>query len=595
MTFRPGFDLGAHVVLVTLLGAPLPAVAQQPPPQSVRINYVNADLGDVIRSLATELGVNVMLTDVPTRRITFQAPQPVPVAQVGAVLEAILESQGLVIVQTGPVAQVMPEEKKPATGPVRVGKDFPSPPPLGLVTQIVPLEYIQAEEGVTLLRQVAGKSARIEVVPRSNAVLITDRGVSIARYLDLLRQLDVKTGGEAGLRTYVYPLKHASASELAATLGQLFGAAVSGPAGRQRVAALEGRSLSDELRSMRQREVESFQQRAQTLQVLTAPQAVAESAQTEVRGLVGRTAIVPDQATNSLVIRTAPPNFPLLQETIQQLDVRPPQVLLEVLIAEVTLDRPSQWGINWQVFTSSDTTRRTTIGLGPQNLADSLGRLQGLGVQIIRLANIDVRAVLQALATTTNVQVLSTPRILALNNEQARILVGSAVPFTSSTLTGLNAFVNQVVQFRNVGTQLTVVPTVNNDGYVTFRVLQEVSALSAQTIAAAQNAPVITTREAETSAIVKTGHTVVIGGLIGESEQITESGVPMLKELPLLGFLFKSRRVTRSRTEIAIFLTPHVVYTDEQADSLMQRERARLRESKEKIDSMLPPAPPRKP
>jgi general secretion pathway protein D len=594
---RLGIDLGTRaIVLVALLGVPWQAVAQQQPPRTIRINYVNADLGDVIRSLATELGVNVMLTDVPTRRITFQAPQPVPVPQVGAVLEAILESQGLVIVQTGPVAQVMPEEKKPATGPVRVGKDFPAPPPLGLVTQIVPLEYIQAEEGVTLLRQVAGKSARIEVVPRSNAVLITDRGVSIARYVDLLRQLDVKTGGEAGLRTYVYPLKHASASELAATLGQLFGAAVSGPGGRQRVQALEGRSLSDELRSMRQREVESFQQRAQIPQIAAAPQALAESAQAEVRGLVGRTAIVPDQATNSLVIRTAPPNFALLQETIEQLDVRPPQVLLEVLIAEVTLDRPTQWGINWQVFTSNDTTRRVGIGLGPQNFSDTtLSSFQGIGLRIIRLASIDVRAVLQALATKTNVQVLSTPRILALNNEQARILVGSAVPFTSSTLTGLNAFVNQVVQFRNVGTQLTVVPTVNNDGYVTFRVLQEVSALSAQTIAAAQNAPVITTREAETSAIVKTGHTVVIGGLIGESEQITESGVPVFKDIPLLGYLFKSRRVARSRTEIAIFLTPYVVYTDEQADSLMQRERGRLRESKQSIDSMLPPVPPRKP
>ena len=344
---------------------------------------------------------------------------------------------------------------------------------------------------------------------------------------------------------------------------------------------------------MRQREVESFQQRAQTPQVF-APQVVAESAQVEVRGLVGRTAIVPDRATNSLVIRTAPPNFSLLEETIEQLDVRPPQVLLEVLILEVTLDRPSQYGINWQVFTSSDTTRAATIGVGPQTFSDTLlTGLQGIGLRIIRLASVDVRAIIQALATKTNVRVLSTPRILALNNEQARILVGSAVPFTASTLTGLNAFVNQVVQFRNVGTQLTVIPTVNNDGYVTFRLLQEVSALSAQTIAAAQNAPIITTREAETSAIVKSGHTVVIGGLIGESEQTTESGVPVLKDVPVLGYLFKSRRVARSRTEIAIFLTPSVVYTDEEADSLMRRERGRLLESKEKIDSVLPP--PREP
>src|SRR2546429_5066940 len=208
-------------------------------PQPIRINYVNADLGDVIRSLATVLGVNVVLTDVPSRRITFQTPEPVPASQVGAVLEAILESQGLVLVQTGPVAQVMPEEKRPSTGPVRVGKDFPTPPPLGLVTQIVPLEFMRADEGVALLRQIAGKNARLEVVPRSNSVLITDRGTNVGRYLDLLRQLDVRTGGEAGLRTYVVPLKHASAVELAQTLGAVFGSAISVQAARPRVQALE--------------------------------------------------------------------------------------------------------------------------------------------------------------------------------------------------------------------------------------------------------------------------------------------------------------------------------------------------------------------
>ena len=594
------------VLLGALLAAPARTAAQQAPP--VRINYVNADLPGVIRSLAAVLNVNVVLTDVPSRRITFQTPQPVPVSQVGAVLEAILESQGLVLVQTGPVAQVMPEEKRPSTGPVRVGKDFPSPPPLGLVTQIVPLEFIRAEEGVALLKQVASKNARLEVVPRSNSVLITDRGVNIARYLDLLRQLDVKTGGEAGLRTYVYPLKHASAVELAATLAQVFGGAVAAPAARQRVQALEGRSLSSELTGFRRREVESLQQRGMGAPSAVtaspagpaAPAAVPESAQAQGQGLVGRTTIVPDQATNALVIRTAPPNFSVLQETIDQLDVRPPQVLLEVLIAEVTLDRANEYGINWQVFTqrgvSGDSTRGITGGFGPQRFGDTLlASLQGLGIRFISLATVDVRALLQTIATRTNVRVLSTPRILALNNEEARILVGSEVPFVSSTFGGLTAQLNTVVQFRNVGTQLTVIPTVNNDGYVTFRLLQEVSALSQQTVAAAQNAPIITTREAETSAIVKTGHTVVIGGLIGQTEQVVESGVPLLKDLPLLGYLFKSHSVSRERTEIAIFFTPYVAFTDEQADSLLQRERDRLQGLKPQIDSVLAPAPPRKP
>src|SRR2546429_3303873 len=230
-------------------------------PQTIRINYVTGALGDAIRSLATVLGVNVVLPDVPSRRITFQTPEPVPAPQVGAVLEAILESQGLVIVQTGPVAQVMREEKRPTTGPVRVGKELPTPPPLGLVTQIVPLDYIRAEEGITLLKQVASKTARVEVVPRSNAVLITDRGVNIARYLDLLRQLDAKTGGEAGLRTYVVPLKHASAVELAQTLGAAFGSVVAVSAARPRVQALEDRSLSKNLEAFRLQELQALEQR----------------------------------------------------------------------------------------------------------------------------------------------------------------------------------------------------------------------------------------------------------------------------------------------------------------------------------------------
>ena len=602
---RRAVCIGAAVLIgVGAAGAQVPAPA--PSAQTIRINYVNADLGDVIRSLAAVLGVNVVLTDVPNRRITFQTPQPVPAPQVGAVLEAILESQGLVLVQAGPVAQVMAEDKRPSTGPVRVGKVLSDPPPLGLITQIVPLEFMRADEGVALLKQVAGKSARIEVVPRSNSVLITDRGTNVARYLDLLRQLDAKTGGEAGLRTYVVPLKHASAVELAQTLGAAFGSAVSVSAARPRVQALEDRSLSKNLEAFRLQELQSLEQRRQNpFPTLTGggpggpTPATGDTGAAAARaaGLVGQTTIVPDQATNALVIRTAPPNYSVLQSTIEELDVRPPQVLLEVLIAEVTLDKTNQYGVNWQVFTqrgiAGDSTRGLSVGVGQPAFTDSvLAGLQGLGVRLIRLASIDVRAIIRALASQTNVRVLSTPRILALNNEEARILVGSQVPFSKSTRTGLDVVVDRVVQFRNVGTQLTIIPTINKDGYVTFRLLQEVSALTQQTIQAALNAPVITVREAETSAIVKNGSTVVIGGLIGETEEVTETGVPVLKDVPILGYFFKGHSVTRNRTELAIFLTPYVVFTDEDAEELLRRERDQLQGSRQKIDSILPVVPP---
>jgi general secretion pathway protein D len=597
--------LRAWLVLLVSVDAPVLLPAQE----QVRINYVDADLGEVIRSLATVLGVNVVLTDVPSRRLTFQTPQPVPAPQVGAVLEAILESQGLVLVQTGPVAQVMPEAKRPATGPLRVGKELPKPPPLGLITQIVPFDFIRADEAVALLKQTASKIARVEVVPRSNSVLITDRGVNIARYLELLLQLDVKTGGESGLRTYVYPLKHASAAELAGTLGQLFGATAVPPGERTRVKALEDRSLSSELQTFRRREAQAFKQRAEMPQPVPTPQpaappaAGADSTAEEgpgAGGLVGQTIIVPDQATNALVIRTAPPNFPVLQETIDQLDVRPPQVLLEVLIVEVQLDRSTQYGVNWQVFTQSlvsgDSTRGITGAYGAQVFGDSaINPFGGLGIRVVSMAKVSVAAIVQALATRNNVKVLSTPRVLALNNEEARILVGSQVPFNSSIQTGLNVVVAQQVQFQSVGTQLTIIPTVNKDGYVTFRMLQEVSQLTNQVVQSALNAPVISTREAETSAIVKNGNTIIIGGLIGETQTVGQSGVPILQDIPLLGGLFRSRRSIRQRTELAIFVTPHIVFNDEQADSLLNSQREKFQGSRRMVDSTLAPPVPIRP
>jgi general secretion pathway protein D len=327
-------------------------------------------------------------------------------------------------------------------------------------------------------------------------------------------------------------------------------------------------------------------------------QAPAESAGAAGAGLVGQTTIIPDQATNSLVIRTAPPNFPVLQETIEQLDIRPAQVLLEVLIAEVELDRATQYGVNWQLFTqelvSGDSSRGITAGYGPQVFNDSALSGAGFGLRVVSMANVNLRAIVKALSSRVKVRVLSTPRILALNNEEARILVGSEVPFNQSTRTGLDVIVDQTVQFRKVGTQLTVIPTVNKDGYVTFRVLQEASALTAQTVPSALNAPIITTREAETSAIVKDGNTVIIGGLIGETRQVTQSGVPILQDLPLLGGLFRTRGDSRQRTELAIFITPHVVMNDQQADSLLRRQRDKFQGAREAIDSVLAPPVPRK-
>jgi len=273
------------------------------------------------------------------------------------------------------------------------------------------------------------------------------------------------------------------------------------------------------------------------------------------------------------VIRTAPPNYPLLEETIETLDVRPAQVLLEVLIAEIQLDKATQFGINWSIM-----GRDISAQFGSQDFSDdALSKSTEFVGRAISLGSVDVRALLTALASKSRVRVLSSPHVLALNNEQARILVGSEVPFSQSTRTGLTEVVDRIVQFRNVGTQLTIIPRINQDGYVSVRLLQEVSALTNQTLEAALNAPIITVREAETSAIVRDGQTIVIGGLISDTQNRVETGVPVLKDIPLLGLVFKSTDNRNSRSELAIFVTPKVVYSDEDAARVLDEERARLR------------------
>lgn len=551
-----------------------PCGAQDQPARPLRLDFVNAPLADVLRSVAAGIGLSVVVTDVaPDLRVSFTSAGPLGRDELIAVLESLLDGNGIVMIQRGSVAQIVPADKAPPPGEVGVGFTLASPPPLGLISQLVPLTAIRAEEAVDALRRIAPKNARIEAVARNNAVLIIDRGTNVARYLELLRRLDERPQGEAGLSTYVVALKFADADEMASSLGQLFGIAVSS----SRTGSLSDRSLSSTLGQFRLREMEAFQSRPylpltpmQAQQV--APRDTSNPSGGQVPGaLVGRTTIVPSVPTNSLIIRTAPPNFPLLRETIEQLDTRPPQVLLEVAVAEITLGRGEDFGIDWIARGGSTTAR-----LGNPDVADSTNPLGDFLVKVISLERVDVRALLRMLASRSDVKVLSTPQILAVNNREARILVGNKVPFVASTRLGNDVAIDRTIQYQDVGTNLIIIPTINSDDYVTVEVLQEVSTLTTQTIQAALNAPVISTREAATHAIIRNGQTVVIGGLIGNSTEVRDSGIPFLKDLPIIGFFFKRESRNRARTELAIFVTPYIVRTDAEADALRERVRSRM-------------------
>lgn len=573
-TQRPVWLLLAATCLCT---AALPA--QGAPRDTARgnsLDFANARLADVIRALVTLLGRTVILSEVPDVRVTFNTPRGVSGTELEQVLESLLEAHGLMLVPSGTVAQVLPVDKAPAAGILRSGLGFPDPPPLGLVSQLVPLQSIRADEGADALRAVLAKGARVETVARSNALLLTDRGRNVARYLELLRTLDAAPAGESGLRTYVVNLKYAAAEDLASALGQLFGITVANGAG----GSLADRSLSRALDTFRARETETFRTRSPGLS------AAGMAANTPMAGagglggaprdsaaglLVGRTTVVANAPTNSLVIRTAPPNFPMLRETIEALDTRPAQVLFEVTIAEIALGRGFEFGIDWAAVNRGGDVQAQ---FGNPEIPDT-GSTSAL-LRLVRLDGTGVRALLRTIASTSEVQVLSTPEIIAANNREASILVGSKVPFISSTRLGNDISIDRAVQYQDVGTKLSIIPTINDDGYISVQLLQEVSSLTPQTVAAALSAPVISTREASTRAVLRDGQTVVIAGLIGDSRTVQNQGLPLLMDIPWLGSLFRRQSTTRQRTELAIFVTPYVIRSDADADTVRERVRNRL-------------------
>ena len=541
--------------------------------QGSTLRFSNARLEDVIVAMGQLLGLTVLTTDVPDKRVTLNTASPVRSVELSGVLESLLESHGLVMVRNGSVAQVVPAAQSPAGGQLGLGYDLPNPAPVGIISRLVPLQHIRATEAVAALKPIAGPTARIEAVARSNSVLMTDRGTNVARYLDLLRRLDLATQGEDGLRSYVVKLRYASSDDLASVLGQLYGATVATP----RRSSLDDASLSRNVGAFRDREAETMRQRRDLQQTMPAAPMPISRDSTRGGGMVGQTVIVSSPQSNSLVIRTAPSNYTLLRETIDSLDKRPVQVLMEVTVAEVVLGRGTEYGINWAAATGTARDARGAQ-FGQPIVPDTLDPIQDFIGRVTRLGTVDVRAVLRTLASSSTVNVLSTPEVLAVNNREARILVGSKVPFIASTRLGNDVAIDRAVQYQDVGTQLTLIPTINDDGYVSVQLLQEVSSLSNQTVQAALNAPVITTREASTRAIVRDGQTVVIGGLIGTSTELIASGVPLLKDIPGLGFLFKRQTTAKNRTELAIFITPYIIRSDAEADALFERARTRTRD-----------------
>jgi general secretion pathway protein D len=282
-------------------------------------------------------------------------------------------------------------------------------------------------------------------------------------------------------------------------------------------------------------------------------------------GTANQIRVVAEPTTNSLLIRSSAADYQLIQQLVQAIDHRPLQVLIEVTIAEVQRNSDLNLGL------SGTATRKGATANAPR---DTVGLLPGNGTArdfIFQLAggngSINYRAALNALETRGNVRVLALPVIIAQNNKQAVLNVGEQRPFVQvnqSVTTGSVPTTVQTVQYIPVGTTLTITPTINPDGYVNMALDQTNDAATNEV---QFSAPVISKRQATTQIFLKDGQTTVIGGLAGNQTSKTVSGVPFLSKIPWIGgFLFGNTTTTTTTNELFLFLTPHIISTDEDID-----------------------------
>jgi general secretion pathway protein D len=378
----------------------------------------------------------------------------------------------------------------------------------------------------------------LEALVEANGLTFTEDSTLYSVTRPPVAPADAQLAEQARLELFTLRLRHARAADVAATLNQLFGAGgdFSRPAG------LSTGSLSDELRASR----------------TGARGGDAQQAPSDAT-LQRQVTMVADQLTNALLIRATAADFELLQQAVAQLDVRPLQVLIEAVVVEARKDRDFSMGFDVEV-PPQDLAGGTIEG---DYLTAGLGSLVA---RVMGMSRFDINATLALARQRGDVEILSRPVLLASNNTEASLLVGTQQPFVSvsRSLPTDTPQRDQVVQYIDVGTKLTILPTINEDGYVSLVVQQEMSAATGEM---QFSAPVISSRETSTQVLVRDGQTVVIGGLRDEVHDEIRTGIPLLVDIPLLGSLFGGTRIGSTETELFLFLTPTILADDDDIDA----------------------------
>ncbi len=590
----------AYLIPLILVVASLSLILSTPQvwAADVTLNFVDTDIETVVRSVGQSSNKNFVLDARVTGNITLNLDKPVSPLQALQALQAALRTKGFAMVETDGLVRVVPEsEAKLLGGKVQAGRSGN----LGnlIVTQIVKLKYETAESLLPILRPLISPNNMISAYPSNNSLVITDYADNIKRIERIIETIDIADGGSFD----VVVAKNATALEIANTLTRLLDTGSADPAQRVVVVA-EPRTNSILLRARNPSRLKTARQLldkldlpdnsqtrihvfalknadavklAETLRAVASSETAlvsgadkqAQAAAVSAGGTGSKVSIQAYAASNTLVITAPDLMFNNLREIIEKLDVRRAQVYVEALIVEINADKASELGVQWMTGANGGTpyVLGTNFNAGGANILSlaagstipNVGLNLGLGSTVD--GKLALTTLARALATETKANVLSTPTLLTLDNEEAKIIVGQNVPFVTGqyaqTAGATSASPFQTIERKDVGLTLKIKPQIGEDGAVKLTIYQEAS--SVQNAANASAGLITNKRSLDSSVIVDDGQIVALGGLISDTVSETVQKVPWLGDIPYLGALFRYRTTGHTKTNLMIFLRPTVI------------------------------------
>ena len=582
----------------------------------ISVNFDQVDIRIVLKTIGDITGINFVVDDSVSGTVTVMFPTKIRLGDVYKVLESILEVKGFAAVPAGGnLVKVVPRaDAAKRNVQVRFGSN-PSAIPLNdsHVTQIIPLNYADVGDVSQIIQPLLATGAQMSTYPKTNSIVITDISSNIHHIAKIIQTLDVKE------QMTVFSLNYASAQVLSEQITRILqnSKAASAQVGRSRTAVAidTGMKIMPDARTnslivvANAQDTETIERLIKQLDVErpdsannvhvvylenAQPKEVAESltavlANLRITGALEATQqvqVTADEGTNAVIIAASAQDFKVIEEIIQKLDIVREQVLVEMLIMEVGEDSLTEIGIDWATLDEAVEDSIRFFGatnFGPR--VDFLsGNLEGLAVGAWKGSGSDVRigAILHALEKESGVNILSTPHITTLNHSKAMIIVGENIPYVKeSRITETTDFITPTVidtfEYKDVGISLEITPHISQGGLVRLEIESEFTKLIEGVTGTSVNTPTTAKRQAQTVVSMNSGSTIVIGGLIRDDKVTLEKKIPLLGDLPLVGGLFKFQRDRLQKTNLLMFITPHVMSNQKELEQITENKRNEMK------------------